>query len=113
MLEPSPERSRAESERETRTSQIPPARFDLGDIVVTHEAQFSLEIRGRHPFQLLARHVEGDWGNVSEHQEMENEQSADLGGGRIFSTYDIEDGRFYVTTEPDRSSTTIFLLEDN
>ncbi len=113
MPEISPERSRAESEREPRTSQIPPARFDMGDIVVTHEAHFSLEVRGRHPFQLLARHVEGDWGNVSEHQIMENEQSADQGSGRIFSTYDIEDGRFYVTTEPDRSCTTIFLPEDS
>ena len=112
MSEPSPERSKAEGEWEPRTNQIPPARFDMGDIVVTHEAHFSLEVRGRHPFQLLARHVEGDWGNVSKHQAMENEQSADLGSGRILSTYDIEDGRFYVTTEPDRSSTTIFLPDD-
>lgn len=112
MPEFSPELSKAESEREPRTSQIPTARFDMGDIVVTHEAYFSLQVRNRHPFQLLARHAEGDWGNVSEHQVMENEQSADQGGGRIFSTYDIEDGRFYVTTEPDRSKTTIFLLDD-
>lgn len=111
MPEGAPERSRSESEREPKTNSIPVARFDMGEVVVTHEAHFSLQVRGRHPFQLLARHVEGDWGDIDEHDKMENEQSADQ-GGRIFSAYNIDDGMFYVITEPDRSSTTILLPEE-
>jgi len=91
--------------------QIPKVRFEPGEVVITEEANFSLAIRDRHPFQLLARHVEGDWGDIDEHDKMENEQSADQ-GGRIFSAYNIDDGRFYVITESDRSATTILLPEE-
>jgi hypothetical protein len=94
------------------TNKIPKVRFEPGEVVITHEANFSLAIRDRHPFQLLARHVEGDWGDIDEHDKMENEQSADLGSGRITSVYDIEDARFYVMTESDRSVTTILLPEE-
>ena len=108
MSKRSPELSQTEGEREPKTDPIPRARFEMGEIVITPDADFSLAVRGRHPVQLLARHVEGNWGNIHEHDKEENEQSADQ-GGRIFSAYDIEDGRFYVVTECDRSVTTILL----
>jgi hypothetical protein len=60
---------------------------------------------------LLARHVEGKWGDLDEHDVMENEQSVDQ-GYRIFSAYNIEDARFYVITEWDRSYTTVLLPEE-
>lgn len=91
--------------------KIPKIRFEPGEVVITYEANFSLAIRNRHPFQLLTRHVEGDWGDIDEHDKMENEQSADLGGGRILSIYDVEDARFCVKTEPtdEGNVTTIYL----
>jgi hypothetical protein len=98
-------------EEEASRRPIPEARFDLGDVVVTHEAHFSLVVRNRHPFQLLARHMEGDWGELDEHDVNENEQSADQ-GGRIFSRYEIDDQPFYVITECDRSVTTVLLPEE-
>lgn len=111
MPEISPERSRKEGEREPKTDPIPRARFEMGEIVITLDADFSLAVRGRHPVQLLARHVEGNWGDLGEHDKEENEQSADQ-GGRIFSAYNIDDGRFYVITEADRSVTTILLPDE-
>lgn len=97
---------------DTQPEGIPKARFELGEIVLTREAVFSLEIRERHWSQLIARHVEGDWGDIDDHDKMENEQSADQGGGRIFSAYNIDDGRFYVITEWDRSVTTVLLPDE-
>lgn len=95
-------------------SEIPKVRFEPGEVVITEEANFSLAIRDRHPFQLLARHVEGDWGDIDEHDKMENEQSADQ-GGRIFSAYNIEDARFYIVTEPGEEGniTTIYLPHEH
>jgi len=91
-------------------SEIPKARFDLGKIWITPEAQFSLHVVDRTSHQLVTRHVEGDWGDIDEHDKMENEQSADQ-GGIIFSAYNIEDARFYVRTDPTEEGnvTTIYL----
>lgn len=108
-MERTPDQSAGEEQSSRRP--IPEARFDLGDVVVTHEAHFSLAIRNRHPFQLLARHVEGDWGDLDKQDVNENEQSADQ-GGRIFSRYEIDDQPFYVITECDRSVTTVLLPEE-
>lgn len=90
---------------------FPMVRFEPGEIIITEGANFSLAIRNRHPVQLLARHVEGDWGKLDEHDVMENEQSADQ-GGRIFSRYVVDDQPFYVITEANRSVTTILLPDE-
>ncbi len=96
-------------------NDIPKARFDLGEVVLTREAQFSLQVVGRNWTQLAAEHVGGNWGNVDPHDAEGNEQSADLGGGRILSIYDIEDARIYVRTDPTEEGnvTTIYLPYEN
>ena len=83
----------------------------MGQIVVTSGAVMTLEAIRRHPVQLLARHVVGDWGDLTEHDVNVNEQALEY-GERLFSRYEIEDSRFYVITERDRAVTTVLLPED-
>jgi hypothetical protein len=83
----------------------------MGQIVVTAGAAMTLEAIRRHPVQLIARHVEGDWGQLPEHDVEVNERALEY-GERLFSRYEIEDSRFYVITERDRSITTVLLPEE-
>ena len=90
---------------------FPEALFDMGRVVITPGAAAGLSLVDRHPVQLLARHVAGEWGNLPEHDVRENKISLEQ-GYRLFSAYDIYDARFYVITEWDRSVTTILLPEE-
>src|SRR5262249_9922468 len=106
--------------RPRRMNQKPPCTFTifvaetrirLVQLVITPGA---LERRSAHEIQLaLKRHATGDWGEVPEEDEPEN-QRALAQGGRLFSAYRSEDGqtRFYVITEADRSVTTVLLPEE-
>jgi hypothetical protein len=61
----------------------------------------------------IQRHQSGDWGNVSVSEANRNENAL-LRGGRLTSAYQSKNGiRFWVTTEPDRSKTTVLLPRDN
>jgi len=102
--------------QETETNQpdeerIPKMLFELGQIVVTVGAVESLKIIERHAIQLIARHVEGEWGDLPPEDIQENQLSLEQ-GYRMFSAYNIEDARFYVITEWDRSVTTVLLPEE-
>jgi hypothetical protein len=60
----------------------------------------------------LARHLNGDWGDVGPDDWRANDRAV-IDGSRIFSTYQTADGlKFWVITEADRSSTTVQLPED-
>ena len=58
------------------------------------------------PTTLLARHQDGDWGNVPPEDARENELSVKK-GFRILSSYQMGDETLWVITEADRSVTTI------
>ena len=60
------------------------------------------------------RHELGDWGDVTDADKKTNELALNM-GGRILSAYNLPpDGTtIWVTTEPDRSATTIMLPEEN
>ena len=61
----------------------------------------------------LARHLEGDWGDVDEHDWKRNEAALEH-GFRLFSRYESKSGTtFWIITEADRSCTTILLPSDN
>lgn len=85
--------------------------FPLGTIVITRNAMNTI-----HPASAmvsLLRHSSGDWGNVSEEDQGENELALKE-GLRILSVYkDIKNEEtFWIITEWDRSVTTILLPED-
>jgi hypothetical protein len=87
-------------------------KFDPGQIVATPGALAAFEASGEEPLAFLLRHVQGDWGDVDEHDRQENELSVQH-GWRLLSAYRLSDGtRIWIITEADRSATTFLLPEE-
>ncbi len=97
----------------------PSARFDLGLTVATPGAIEALAGEGgdwrMNAAAYLARHQDGDWGDVPPEDARENELSV-REGLRIVSSYATGGAnpgvRFWIVTEADRSSTCILLPEE-
>jgi hypothetical protein len=85
-------------------------KFPLGGVYITQAAAAvlsSADVGGA-----LQRHQRGDWGELDSHDVQENELAL-AHEERLFSVYRSTTGvKFYVSTEPDRSRTTILLPED-
>ena len=64
-----------------------------------------------HPFELLARHATGDWGELCAFDRRQNEIAL-REGYRVLSSYPFGEERVWVITEADRSITTILLPEE-
>ena len=85
------------------------SKFLLGRIVATPGALAALQATGQHPHEFLARHMQGDWGDVPDEDRQENELSL-REGFRILSAYHTRLGeRIWIISEADRSATTILL----
>ena len=82
----------------------------LGKVVATPGALKLLLDAGEHPFDYLARHAMGDWGDLDEHDRKENELSLEQ-GYRVLSSYLVGERCIWIITEADRSVTTILLPE--
>jgi hypothetical protein len=88
------------------------AKFSLGRVVATPGALTALEEANQNPFEFLARHQAGDWGELCEQDRRENEFSV-RNGFRILSAYRTKHNtRIWVITEADRSATTLLLPEE-
>jgi hypothetical protein len=59
----------------------------------------------------LARHVEGDWGDLCEEDKKENELSL-REGFRLLSAYKNDEHKIWIITEADRSVTTVLFPEE-
>ena len=102
-----------------RTSPITGLRFTpfkLGRLVGTPGALGLLEAAHVHPFDLLSRHMNGDWGNIDPGDYGLNEEATRT-GARILSVYVLPVGRVWVITDGDdedgvRHSTTILLPDE-
>lgn len=88
-------------------------RFPIGRPVITPAAQATLDAAGISGVLLLARHIHGDWGDLSVEDATANELAL-LIGKRLLSSYNLPDGKskVWIITEADRSVTTILLPED-
>jgi hypothetical protein len=83
--------------------------FPLGQIVITPAAFDLLRQVDISTASIIQRHVLGDWGDMTDGDKKANELAAEM-GGRILSAYKLPRGNeVWVTTEPDRSATTIML----
>jgi hypothetical protein len=61
---------------------------------------------------LVQRHLDGDWGEVSQ-EDREINNAALQNGGRLLSAYRIGSGvKLWVITEEDRSVTTVLLPDE-
>jgi hypothetical protein len=83
----------------------------LGRVVATPGALNVLGKSGGHPFDLLARHATGDWGELCAFDRRQNERAL-REGYRVLSSYDVPAGKVWIITEADRSITTILLPEE-
>jgi len=81
--------------------------FPIGN---TYQTPGVLEcIPSNDVFQSLARHQDGDWGDLGTEDKEDNDKAVWM-GGRIFSTYRASTGeKFWIITEADRKSTTVLL----
>ena len=89
------------------------AMFPLGQIAITPAALEALDKARISPEAIVQRHVFGDWGDLTDSDKKTNELAIEM-GGRILSAYNLPDGTtVWVTTEPDRSVTTVQLPGEN
>jgi hypothetical protein len=87
-------------------------KFPLGQCVATPGALVALAFNGFEPYQFLARHVCGDYGDLSEEDKRLNDEAIET-GGRILSAYILAGGeKIWVISEADRSSTCLLLPSD-
>jgi hypothetical protein len=88
----------------------PKAKFPLGQIVATPNALD--HIPNDEILRAMSRHVQGDWGTLDAEDWNANGRALKE-GGRLFSQYhSIQNIKFWIITEADRSVTTVLLPED-
>jgi len=88
---------------------IPRPKFPLGQIVITANANTTLDPADVQ--QGLSRHAKGDWGDVCPEDRKENELSLKE-GFQLLSVYRSGDKQFWIITEADRSVTTVLMPDD-
>ncbi len=92
------------------TDQRRHAEVRLGQVVITRNALEA--IPPADVPRALARHADGDWGDLCEEDRQQNELCLEQ-GCRLFSAYQATDGtKFWIITEADRSVTTVLLPLD-
>lgn len=83
--------------------------FPLGQIVITPTAFELLTDENISPESIIQRHVLADWSEMTEHDKKANQLALDM-GGRILSSYKLPKGAvIWITTDPERTATTIML----
>ena len=87
------------------------APLPLGRVVATPGALKLLMEGVQHPFEYLARHATGDWGELCAFDRRQNEIAL-RDGYRVLSCYPVGEERVWIITEADRSVTTILLPEE-
>ncbi len=87
-------------------------KFPLGQIVATPGALEALEAAGQSPDFFLAKHSQGDWGEVCDEDKRANDEAL-VSGERLLSAYrTLRNERIWVITEADRSSSCLLKPEE-
>jgi hypothetical protein len=73
--------------------------FSPGQLVATPGALAALAKAGQTPLEFLARHVRGDWGELTEEDRKENQLSLER-GFRLLSSYRTNAGRTKLWSSP-------------
>ena len=88
--------------------------FGLGQVVMTRGVNDKVaddEGFAKFVFDSLKRHASGDWGDLCEEDQKENELSLKQ-GFRILSAYHCNEEKIWIITEADRSATTILFPQE-
>jgi hypothetical protein len=86
-------------------------KFKLGRVLITPAALEFLKGKGLNPSDFLKKHQNGNWGQLSSEDWQLNEDALES-GERLFSSYKVDDSKFWIITEWDRSATTVLLPSD-
>lgn len=91
-------------------------KFNLGITIMTKRVNYLIEGNPKLYEEIarcIAKHHNGDWGNLDEEDKMLNDMAI-KDGGRIFSSYEIGENKvkIWIITATDRSYTTILLPEE-
>ena len=94
------------------------ALFSIGQCVATPGALETLQAAGVSPLDLLSRHSQGDWGDLSQ-DDLEANNQALVDGSRILSAYVLpgQDQKVWIITEAvgdngQRGSTCIMMADE-
>ena len=83
--------------------------FTLGRVVATPGALEALQDAHQAAQEFLSRHGRGDWGDLTEEDQKENDFSV-FRSLRLLSAYHLSTGvTLWIITEADRSATTLLL----
>ena len=82
--------------------------FETGEFYITAGVDALVKDNRVELLQLLARHMNGDWGDVCEEDKQSNNEAL-LHGNRLLSSYSLCNETVWIITEADRSATTILL----
>jgi hypothetical protein len=85
--------------------------FELGQIVITDAAQAVLTTMAIEPLQLISRHRRQDWGDLPHESKQANHIALSVGGA-LHSSYTLGTHIVCITTNPQRSMTTILLVSE-
>lgn len=91
--------------------------FRLGQVVATPGALEALQEAGQVPFEFIARHAKGDWGELYKEDRQLNDEAV-KDGSRILSAYRLKTGvKVWIITEAaddhgNRAATTCLLPEE-
>ena len=85
--------------------------FELGQIVITDAAQAVLTTMEIEPLQLIARHRRKEWGDLPHGAKQTNHIALSVGGA-LHSSYTLGTHIVCITTNPQRSLTTILLADE-
>ena len=94
------------------------SRFPLGALAVTRGVQY--HVKAADVAKMVARHLEGDWGDVCDEDKSVNDQAVENGGGILSSYRDSQDRKVWIKTDgyygPDHPSndvvTTVLLPDE-
>jgi hypothetical protein len=83
--------------------------FTLGRVVATPGALEALQDAHQAAQEFLSRHLRGDWGDLTEEDQKENDFSV-FRSLRLLSAYHLSTGvTLWIISEADRSATTLLL----
>jgi hypothetical protein len=85
--------------------------ISLGKVQVSIQAQETLAQANCEPIELLSRHALCDWSELDD-DDIEANRDAIKHGGFLFSAYTVQENRFWILTNANKTSTTLFLAEE-
>jgi hypothetical protein len=84
-------------------------KFQLGQLVATPGCLEFCRRYGIDLLGLIARHADGDCGDMCAEDKATNDRAIATGEGRVFSSYRFHGDSVWIITEADRSSTCTLL----